>query len=132
MMDLHLSLQMPWELRRRCGSADTMSCVLWWFLALIGAVLVWSADSRPISVLSEMSPSHPLQLRLAERFSVSLPQGSEAPDTPTDTPPDTPRSMDLSLDLTFVLLREALQRAVSERLALQASTNQRIMEQIGK
>lgn len=122
--------------------------VLLWLVALLGAVLPCSADSRPSTAPVPLLPRL-LLLRLGEEFSLRLggassltvnrtllqlaqrllrlqqEQGMEDKEKRSDEAP-------ISLDLTFHLLREVLEMARAEQLAQQADNNRKLMDDFGK
>lgn len=133
--------------------------VLLWVVVLLSVVLPHS-DCRPSVApathrLLLLPP--PLLLRLGEEFSLRL-GGAAAPDLPSSSSSSAvnralpqlaqrllqhqeeekvekeKRSEEppISLDLTFHLLREVLEMARAERIAQQADSNRKMMDNFGK
>lgn len=118
--------------------------------ALLATFYPPPTDCRAVGQLTVL---HPLLLHRGEAFSLRLGgSGTPAPDT---TPSVEVRQAllrvaqrfllagaaqvekrsdesPISLDLTFHLLREVLEMARAEQLALQADTNRRMMDTFGK
>uniref|UniRef100_A0A8D3EEN8 Corticotropin-releasing factor domain-containing protein n=1 Tax=Scophthalmus maximus TaxID=52904 RepID=A0A8D3EEN8_SCOMX len=119
--------------------------VLLWFVAVIGIFLPRSADCRPAIAAAgrpHLLLPRPLLLHLGEELSLKL--GGGGPDLSSSSSSEEEEEEEagekrkrsdeppISLDLTFHLLREVLELARAEQIALQAHSNRKMMDTFGK